>query len=139
MPGFLFDTDHLTLLDHKHAQVTARFVAEPLRTVGLCAVSIEEALRGRLAPLARSLSGPAHVKAYDWLVNSLDLFQQFRVVDFNIACDNLFQQLRRQRLGVGTQDLKIGAVALTHNLTVVTCNRRDFTRIPGLTLDDWSV
>ncbi len=50
-----------------------------------------------------------------------------------------FQQLRAARLGVGTLDLKIAAIALTNALTVLTRNSSEFARVPGLTLADWSV
>jgi tRNA(fMet)-specific endonuclease VapC len=43
------------------------------------------------------------------------------------------------RLKVGTQDLKIAAIALAYNIVLLTRNRRDFGRIPGLRIDDRSV
>jgi hypothetical protein len=43
------------------------------------------------------------------------------------------------RLRVGTQHLKIAAIALANHVTLLTRNRRDFARIPGLGVDDWSV
>ncbi len=36
-----------------------------------------------------------------------------------------------------TADLMIAAVALVHNLTLVTNNTADFQSVPGLRLDDW--
>ena len=36
-------------------------------------------------------------------------------------------------------DLRLGAVALENNLTVVTRNVRDFNRVPGVRTEDWSV
>jgi tRNA(fMet)-specific endonuclease VapC len=37
---------------------------------------------------------------------------------------------------VSRVDLMIGAVALVHNLTLVTHNTADFQNVPGLRLDD---
>ena len=34
-------------------------------------------------------------------------------------------------------DLMIAAVALVHDLTLVTNNTKDFQNIPGLRLEDW--
>ena len=80
-----------------------------------------------------------YVQAHGHLLDTLNLFQQFQIVPFDMSCEVSYQQLRGMRLGVGSQDLHIAAVALVNNLTVVTRNRRDFGRIPGLALADWSV
>jgi predicted nucleic acid-binding protein len=36
-------------------------------------------------------------------------------------------------------DLLNGATALVHGLTMVTHNIKDYSDIPGLTIDDWLV
>jgi tRNA(fMet)-specific endonuclease VapC len=64
--------------------------------------------------------------------------RQFPVVPFDQAAEDRFQQLWSLRLCIGTSDLKIAAITLVNNLILVTRNRRDFGRIPGLKLDDWS-
>ena len=36
-------------------------------------------------------------------------------------------------------DTQIAAIALVHNLTLVTHNIRHFSRVPNLTIKDWAV
>ncbi|WP_439623138.1 type II toxin-antitoxin system VapC family toxin [Gemmata sp.] len=50
-----------------------------------------------------------------------------------------FDQLVRLKLNVGKMDLKIAAVALELDATVVTDNAIDFGRVPGLKWEDWTV
>lgn len=45
-------------------------------------------------------------------------------------------ELRHQP--IGERDLLIAAVAVAHGAIVVTNNRREFDRVPGLAVEDWS-
>jgi tRNA(fMet)-specific endonuclease VapC len=40
---------------------------------------------------------------------------------------------------MGTLDLRIAAVAVVNSVTLLTRNRRDFSLVSGLVIDDWSV
>jgi len=42
------------------------------------------------------------------------------------------------KLNVGRNDLRLAALALELNATVVTDNIRDFGRVPGLLWADWT-
>ena len=48
-------------------------------------------------------------------------------------------QLKALRLNVRIMDLRIAAVAMENQGVVVTRNRRNFNRVPGLSVEDWSV
>ena len=45
--------------------------------------------------------------------------------------------LEQKGLRIEDTDLFIAAVALDHDLTLVTHNTRHFARIPGLSIEDW--
>jgi tRNA(fMet)-specific endonuclease VapC len=139
MLQFVFDSDHLTHYSNRHPAVLARYSAEPAGTLGLTPVTVEEALRGRLAVLSRRLDGAARILAYERLLATLRLLNQFPVAPFNQACEDQFQQLLTLRLSIGRQDLKMAAVALAHKLVLLTCNVRDFGQVPGLQTAGWTV
>ena len=79
-------------------------------------------------------------KAYDILVTRLlPTWARFSAISFTKQDMKTFEQLRSRRMNVGPMDLRIAAAALERNLTVVTRNRRDFGRVVGLRIEDWSV
>jgi tRNA(fMet)-specific endonuclease VapC len=52
-------------------------------------------------------------------------------------CGEIRADLARKGTPIGPYDLQIAAIALAHNLTLVTHNTREFSRVPNLLLDDW--
>jgi tRNA(fMet)-specific endonuclease VapC len=65
------------------------------------------------------------------------------IVDFDLACAHGFGDLRatmnRQGTPMSFADGLIAAIAIEHNLTLVTHNTADFIHVPGLRLVDWLV
>ena len=60
------------------------------------------------------------------------------MLDFDEAAQSHFERLKNLKIRVGTQDLRIAAIALANQCVLVTRNLQDFIAIPGLTLADWS-
>lgn len=46
-------------------------------------------------------------------------------------------QLANLGTPIGSNDLLIAAIAITHNLTLVTHNTNEFNRVEGLQIEDW--
>ncbi len=68
----------------------------------------------------------------------LDRYLEINVLEFDEAAAVEFRRLKQSRVRIGTMDLKIAAIALANNATVLTRNSRDFTRVPGLRIEDWT-
>ena len=63
------------------------------------------------------------------------------ILPFDRTAAEAFGSIRAELERAGTPlaepELRIGAIALTNNLTVVTGNVRHFARIPGLQVENW--
>lgn len=138
MIRYLFDTDHVSLQERGHPPLRARLAAAPPGSVAVCPVTVEEMVRGRLAILARRLDGDERVRGYAKLIATISFFSSVPIVAFDARCEARYQELVALRLRVGSQDLRIAAVALAQDLVVVNRNRRDFEKVPGLLIEDWS-
>jgi len=79
------------------------------------------------------------VRAYYWLSKTFNFLNGFNVIEYDSSADFHFQTLIAQKLRIGTNDLKIAAIALNQKAILVTRNLRDFERIPSLKIEDWSV
>ena len=109
MLQYILDTDHLTLYKQGHALAVYRIELQPVGAVGICVVTAEEALRGRLAALSRAADGPTRIRRYDLLDWTIHLCTEFPNVPFDQLAEDEFQRLRSIR--IGSQDLKIASIA----------------------------
>ncbi len=101
-------------------------------------ITVEEALSGWFTFL-RKARQPAKVAfAYAELADVARSLQEYAIVDFDLAAIARYESLKRMKLRVKGNDLRIAAIALELGATVVTHNLQDFTRVPGLAAADWA-
>ena len=64
-------------------------------------------------------------------------------LDFDITsaeeCARIRADLAAKGTPIGPYDLMIAAIALAHGLILVTHNTAEFSRVAGLTLEDWQM
>lgn len=111
----------------------------PPDEIAITIVSAEELIRGRLAQVRKSKTSKERVSAYYWLMKTFEFLKGFVVLAYDARAEAQFQILLTQKIRVGTQDLKISAIALSQKAILFTRNRRDFNRIEGLEFEDWSI
>ncbi len=94
---------------------------------------------GRLEVVRRSKSKQESVKAYALLRKTFNSLCQANILNFDEAGFDIYNELLKQKIRIGTQDLKIAAIALSLNSTVVTRNFKDFEKVPNLKIVNWSI
>jgi hypothetical protein len=77
------------------------------------------------------------VKAYQELVALLDFFKGWTVVPFDDDAATRFKPVRGEGVRIGSMDLKIASIALSHAGLVLTANIQHFRRVPGLRVENW--
>ena len=138
----LLDTDHLSLIDQDTVaafNIGRRLATVPSVEVAVSIVTYEEQMRGWLGYVAQAHAPERQVEAYQKLRLFVERFRRIPLVDYDAAASAEFQRLRRERVRIGAMDLKIAAICLTHNATLLTRSLKDFQKVPGLRMEDWSV
>ncbi len=67
------------------------------------------------------------------------MFCAIPLIAFDAAAAAIVQQLQRQRIRIGTMDLKIASIALAQEASLLSRNVTDFQKVPGLQVEDWTV
>ncbi len=72
-----------------------------------------------------------------------NVFPNVNIIPFDRESGRIFGELKAElsKKGVGCSepDLRIAAIAVQHNLTLITGNTKHFVVIPGLIVENWLV
>lgn len=139
MSLYILDSDHLSLYQRGHEPLRSYLSSIAPERIAITIISVEELVRGRFAQVRKASKPEERVRAYQWLLETIEFLCDFRIVEYDAQAEAHFQRLRGQKITIGAQDMKIGAIVLSQDATLVTRNRRDFGRMPNLTIEDWSV
>jgi tRNA(fMet)-specific endonuclease VapC len=139
MTLWILDTDHVSLFQTGHPLVTQRVQSTDPNAIAMTIITVEEQMYGRLNRIRRAKSIEDLRLAYFSLNRTLVYFQSICVLDFDSSAADSYQSIISQKIRVGTQDLKIASISLSRNAVIVTRNFRDFSKVPGLQIEDWSI
>ena len=135
----VLDTDHLVELDRGSSQGAAlqRKLEDAGDEVATTIISAEEQFRGWLAQLHRQRDPHEQIATYQRLQRRIAFFAAWHVLPWDTDAADILQGLRRQRVRIGTMDLKIASIVLAHDATLLSRNLRDFQQVPNLRVEDW--
>lgn len=135
------DTDHLSILGRGGSTALAlqmRIGQVESRELGTTIVNYEEQMRGWLAFAAQATTQEKIIEAYSRLHSHIGEFRDTPLLAYDALAGAEFERLRQARLQVGTSDLRIAAICLANDVTLLTRNLKDFSKVPGLRAEDWS-
>ncbi len=129
---YLLDTNAcIGILNGTVPALVTRLAQQDVRQVRLCAVVKAELLHGarKSARVGENLTLLAR------------FFTPFASLPFDDRAADHYGQIRAdlERAGtpIGAHDLLIAAIARAHDVTLITHNLREFTRVVGLRVEDW--
>lgn len=137
----LLDTDHLSVLrlrsGERCARLVARMEAATDEVFGTTIINVAEQMKGWLAAINKERQALRQVTGYRELAKLFDFYSCYYIAPFDETAAVRFNDLRHAKIRVGSSDLKIAAVALTCDALLLTANRQDFAKVPGLRFANW--
>jgi tRNA(fMet)-specific endonuclease VapC len=129
---YLLDTNVcVQYLRGRNRSIVQRLQSTSPQDVRLCAIVKAELCLGALRS-ANPTQNRAKVDAF---------LRPYVSLPFDDAAAEIHAQIRHQLETAGTpigpHDLQIAAIALANSATLVTHNTAEFSRVPGLLLEDW--
>ena len=139
---FILDSDHLSLLQQtstdEYRRLAIRISAYSAELFFVTIVSFHEQVIGWTAYVARARDSALLVRGYTELDGILSDFARAQVLPFSAAAADIYDDLKKRKIRVGTMDLRIASIAIANQMTVLTRNTIDFERIPNLSFEDWT-
>lgn len=135
----VLDTDHLSELEVRSPAGLRllRRLEQSREDAVITAVTCEEQLRGWLAEIHRQKRPRDQITAYARLIRTIETLARWTILPLDDESSAAFDSLTKQRVRIGTNDLKIAAITLAHDATLLTRNTRDFAKVPGLRFENW--
>ena len=144
MSLYILDTDHMSLLERLDTQAGYQIhnrmdqLLSSSDSAVTTVVTFEEQLRGWMARLAKAKTVSQQVVDYRKLNQLLENYRTITVIDFDEKSALQFQALLKARIRIGTMDLKIAAITIANNATLLSRNLKDFNKVTGLNVEDWA-
>ena len=140
---YVLDSDTLSVFQDRRGEESRRIqrrlaMVDPAN-VFVSIISFQEQANGWSTYIRRAKKPDAVVRGYKMFERLLSEFLRLNVLSFDDEAARIFEDFKARKVRVGTMDLRIASIALSHGFAVVTRNTVDFQRIPDLRCEDWTL
>jgi tRNA(fMet)-specific endonuclease VapC len=130
---YLLDTNICVLLIRQKSQtVLQKLTQHPFTDIAVSAITVAELQYG----VAKSVHSTQNQQALDFFLLPLT------ILPFDEGVATTYGEIRvyleAQGTPIGAIDTLLAAQAVGHKLIFVTNNVREFVRVPGLSVEDWT-
>jgi tRNA(fMet)-specific endonuclease VapC len=139
---FILDTDHLSAVLWGNSQVESAILRNQAN-VCTSIITVQEIFNGWVVRINGAKPSDDIVALYSEFRRVVNYLKKVDILGFDESADRQFRKLlqdnpslRKARI---QRDMRIAAIALSRNATVVTRNLRDFGQVPGLKIEDWTI
>jgi tRNA(fMet)-specific endonuclease VapC len=133
-----FDTDVFSAILLGHAAYVSRLSLIPVDQQAIPIIVAEEILRGRLNVIRQAEAGKSKISvdlAYQLFEETIRDLRWLHILSYTSEAETAYQRWRDQGIRISTHDLRIAAICFVHDVTLISRNRRDFERVPGLAVE----
>lgn len=142
MSLYILDTDHVSLLLQGNQAIVSK-VAQVYPNLAITIITVQEIFNGWVVKINDRGESANLVNLYTKLWTTQEYFKAVTIINFDNAAYTVYnnllkenQQLNKKRL---QKDLRIASIALSINAIMITRNQKDFSQIPALKLEDWTL
>jgi tRNA(fMet)-specific endonuclease VapC len=131
---YLLDTNAcIVYIRNTHSGVRRKLESLPKSEIAVCSIVKSEMFYGSMKSQNPNKSFLIQQK----------FFNQFQSLPFDDESALVFGEIRadlaKKGTPIGGYDLQIAAIALTNDLTLITHNTNEFSRIGNLRIEDWEI
>lgn len=140
---YLLDTDHLSILQRQKGEdyrnLSRRMAPHLPSDFAISIVTLHEQILGSHTYISRARNQHEVIKGYEIMGRIVSDFKVLPIIGFDVNAATVYDGLASQRIQLAKMDARIAAIALSRQLVLLTRNYRDFSKVAGLIIEDWTV
>ncbi len=142
MTLFILDTDSVSLFlagNHKLIQKVTQEVPNVVTTI----VTVQELFDGWAGRVNDPAEANNLVRIYGKLWQTTEFLKTIEILTFSEFANTYHQNLVLEHKFLAKKklekDMRIAAITLSVDATIITRNQKDFAQVPGIKIEDWTI
>ncbi|MBD2483466.1 type II toxin-antitoxin system VapC family toxin [Planktothrix sp. FACHB-1365] len=142
MAIWILDTNQVSALLEGNNTIKSKLAEISPNDIAITVVTVQEIFNGWVCKINNTSESKDLVRLYTKLSITLDFFKAVSILNFDETASKIYEKLIHENRELNKKklqkDLRIAAITLSVNGIMVTANKKDFSLIPGLVIEDWT-